>query len=112
MKDEAKKKLYEVYRVHVAHGCWSPDSKCNTCKDQHDRYMVFVGGSQLSNLHGNFCDQCLPAGIDAAIQYRDNLIDKQIKRHDDQLIEETQKLLRERKLERVIQTPKIINNPL
>ena len=59
MTNEDKRKYYDLNKVHISYGRWSDKSKCSKCDTKNDKYMVFIGGGQLSNLWGTCCEDCL-----------------------------------------------------
>jgi hypothetical protein len=73
------KEYYEFYKVHVIHGSFSDTSHC--CKENcqnHDKYLVFIGGSQLSNLEANCCSEHLAEYMDTAIEYSQKKIRERV----------------------------------
>lgn len=105
MTNEDKKKLWDANKVHVAHGCWSNTSTCDSdgcdCK-KSQKYMIFIGGSQLSNLWSCVCDEHLPLEIDRAIKKRNETVEKNIKQQEEKEVEDAKKLLREKKLNKIV----------
>jgi len=102
MTEETKRKYYENNRVHIQHGSWSRTSTCakKDCTN-HDKYMIFVGGSQLSNLQDIVCEEHLSEYVDKAIKYRNELVEKWIKSAEEKELKEALKLVRKTKLNEI-----------
>lgn len=102
MTEQQKRKYYEANRVHIQNGSWSNTSTCakEDCQN-HDKYMIFVGGSQLSNLQDIVCEEHLAEYVDKAITYRNELITKQLKKAEENELKEALKLVRKTKLKEI-----------
>lgn len=106
--EEVRKKYLESNKVHVQYGSWSDKPCCfkKNCKKK-DKYMVFVGGHQLSNLQGCSCSDHLSDLIDKAIKYRDNYIDDLMKEYRKKKVLEAAALLEESESKRILLNHKI-----
>jgi len=94
MKTEDQQKIWAANHVIVNKGSMSDTSICHIpdC-NRHDTYIICVGGTKLSNLFCTSCAEHLSENIDKAIEYRNDLCQKEIKRIDENVIEEAKKIV-------------------
>lgn len=102
MTQQEKNKIYDAFKVHIQHGSWSSNSTCakENCKN-HDKYMIFIGGTQLSNLNDIVCKEHLAEYIDKAILERKKIVSEQISRIEKRELTEALKLVRKTKLNEI-----------
>jgi len=104
MDKEKRKEILKSLQVIVTEGCFYDGDKCectnnsNTYKcDKGNKYMVFVGGTNLSDLISASCEDHLHIAVDNALKYQKEEYQKIIEKYEINEIKKAMELLDSKK---------------
>mgnify|MGYP000930765792 CR=1 FL=1 len=104
MNKEKKTEILKSLQDIVTLGCFYNGDKCECTKDDNthkcdkgNKYIVFVGGTNLSNLISASCEDHLHIAVDNALKYQKEQYEKQIDLYEINEIKKAMELLDSKK---------------